>query len=81
VWEEINSNFVLLNSSFFLITMVQKSVRLGTLKRWAVAFRFAFGLSVRLSEIGNLVVFCSRISSMRVLHVLLRFLLDALMLY
>jgi hypothetical protein len=27
-----------------------KNVRLGTLKRWAVAFRFAFGLSVRLSE-------------------------------
>jgi hypothetical protein len=40
------------------IHMVQKSIRLGTLKCWAVAFRFAFGLSVRLSETGNLVVFC-----------------------
>jgi hypothetical protein len=35
--------------------MVQKSVRLGTLKRWAVAFHFAFVLSVRLSETWNLV--------------------------
>jgi hypothetical protein len=31
------------------IHMVQKSVCLGTLQRWAVAFCFAFGLSVWLS--------------------------------